>query len=194
MAPPRTAAVGAPAAAAVLLGVVGALVGAALAARIVLDRDAGDRPAALAPAAVGDEVPTSFGAIVVQQVQRLQGLTARAVGGVTHFPSFVGAERTQVQVRLSLTNRRGRPATYSATQFRLRAGSSAIAPRQSRLPSATLPPGATIDTELSFIAPRDGSLLRLEFADRGRAGAIVVDLGRTLRPRARSPDGEGHRH
>jgi hypothetical protein len=175
-----------------------AVAGGMLAARILLRLavDDGKARADPAPAAVGDAVPTSFGAIAIEHVQKLRGLSAPAVGGVTHFPSFVPAEQTQVQVVFSLANLRARPVTYSPEQFRLRAGRGEpeIVPRTSSLAPGTLEPGATIEAELGFVVLRDGSRLRLEFADPGRREPIVVDLGRTLRPRARAPGTEGHRH
>lgn len=168
-----------------------AIVGAVLAVRIL----GGDESARVpAPSAVAKSVPTSFGAIAVEDVQELRGLSSRAVGGVTHFPSFVPAEQTQVQVLVSLSNLRGRRVSYSAEQFRLLAGGREITPRASGLTPGTLEPGASVETQLRFLAPRDGSTLRLAFADPGRREPIVIGLGRTSRASARPGGSEGHRH
>lgn len=131
--------------------------------------------------AVGDEVPVSFGAMAVQSVNKNRGLRAKELAGVTHgISGFVPARDVQIDVSVTMTNLLERPAAYSPKRFTLvTSRGKRIAPRGTSLLTAELQPAASVEGRLTFIAPRDGSKLRLEFRDSGRSTPIVVDLGRT---------------
>jgi hypothetical protein len=188
-----------------LVALVGAfaLAGAALAAGIAFSSaDHAAAPAAAPSAAddLGRELRTSFGVLAVVSLQQTPGLSAKALAGLTHFPSYVPPSRMQVRVSLQLSNVLDHPVRYSVSQFRLRVGDGApIAPSGASIPSGTLQPSAAVDQTLSFIVPRNerrGAHLILEFRERGGEPPLVVELG-TVRsaaapPPARKQDHTGH--
>lgn len=130
---------------------------------------------------IGRSIPTSFGVIAVESVQKLRGLTAKQLSGVTHFPSYVSPQRMQVQVFVELTNMRPNPVRYSPRQFRLRVGSGRPVPiTAASIPGGTLQPSASIDGLLNFVAPRvtrSGPRVWLEFRDPGKTRPVRFDLG-----------------
>jgi hypothetical protein len=155
------------------------------------------------PPSVGDDVKTSFGVIAVESAQMLKGLTAKDLAGMTHgIQNRVNPAQLLVQVGVSFTNLLDHTIRYSPNQFRLRIGKETRtrAVKSLNLYTGTLQPDANISARLSFIAPRDGSKLALEFRDRGRASPIVIELGSTDRAkpgddRAKPGDehaGDGH--
>jgi hypothetical protein len=177
-----------------------ALVGAALAAGIAFTRSDHTVASVAAPSAaddVGRELRTSFGVLAVVSVQQTPGVTAKALGGVTHFPSYVPPNKMQVRVALELSNMLDHPVPYSARQFRLRVGDGPpIAPSGASIRSGTLQPTAAVDQTLSFVVPRNerrGVHLILQFRDRGGEPPLVVQLG-TARPAAALPPAQNHDH
>ncbi|MBI3977738.1 MAG: hypothetical protein HY331_06090 [Chloroflexi bacterium] len=141
---------------------------------------------------VGQMAPTSFGAVVVDHVEKIGGLTARDLGGVTHgIPNLVAPDEAQVQVSVRLTNRRDRPVDYSPAVFRLGAGTSgqAIAAAGSSSRGGRLPPQASVEMTLTFVAPADDSRLWLEYRDPARAEPVLIDLGRNAPIREKTADG-----
>jgi hypothetical protein len=162
-----------------------ALVGVLAAVGIILAADLlarGTGPAGQAGSfGMAQNIPTSFGFVTVQHVEQLAGLTARDLGGMTHgIQDYVPPEQVQIQAYVTLTNRLGRPLSYSPGQFHVLAEQSdtPILPSGANLQPGTLPPNASIDARLKFVVPNDGSRLWLEFRDSGRAEPIRVDLGR----------------
>ena len=140
------------------------------------------------PAAVAQDVPTSFGVVAVESVTVNAGPTAKALAGVTHgIQNLVRPDRLQVDATVTLTNQQQKVLRYSPAAFTLYATRGrAPAPgdrpihlvRASALPG-TLQPNAAVDATLTFVLPRDGSKLWMTFVDRGKP--IVFDLGRTDR-------------
>jgi Domain of unknown function (DUF4352) len=162
-----------------------AVLGAVLAAHVL----AGDRPpnhhdaAAAGPFRVAQDIPTSFGFVAVEHAEQVKGLTAKALGGATHgIGSFVGRDRSLVQASITLTNTRLEPVQYEPSQFRLVARRAGTVTRHAlshaTVRPGTLQPDADVDARLSFVAPRDGSDLSIEFTDPARRAPIVIDLGR----------------
>ena len=179
----------------VVVALVGAcaLVGVVLAVNTAATR--AHTPAAEAPTSaraddLGRELRTSFGVLAATSVRQSRGLTAKELSGVTHFPSYVPADRMQVRVSVQLSNVLDRPIRYSARQFRLRAGNAPpIAPSGASVPFGTLQPDAAVDQSLSFVVPRShrrGVRLVLEFRENGTDAPLVVRLG-TARPAAAPP-------
>lgn len=129
---------------------------------------------------VGRSVPTSFGAVSVESVKKVTGMTRKQLGGMTHFPSYVAPNQMQVQVALELTNLKDHTIDYSPRQFRLVVGSSRPIPlARATFPDGTLQPSASIDGQLSFVAPRQNrgkQHLWLEFRDAGNV-LVRADLG-----------------
>jgi hypothetical protein len=154
------------------------------------------RPAG--PFGLVQAIPISYGALRVTGAQQLAGPTARKLAGVTHgVQSLVPPNKVQVQPRIVLTNLLKTPAAYSPASFELLAakrvvargrgpaappaGARAYRPSGATISAGTLQPGGSIEAQLTFVAPRNGSHLWLRFREPGRPRPVVVDLGRTGR-------------
>jgi hypothetical protein len=147
---------------------------------------------------IGHSIPTSYGVVAVESVKKLTGLTAKQLGGVTHYPSYFGPHLMQVQVFVELSNLEQHPVRYSPRQFRLIVGSGRPLPLSgTTLPGGTLQPSASIDGQVTFIAPRRARgrpQLWLEFRDPGAKDPVRIDLG-SARTRGRIPPAvQRHEH
>jgi hypothetical protein len=134
------------------------------------------------PFGTAQDIPASFGVVAVEHVDKINGLRAKDLAGVTHgISGLVAPNKVQVQASVTLTNLLDHPIKYDPRQFRLLSGPSKkpINEVQSNMRPGTLQPDASIDAQLRFIAPRDGSKLWIAFSDPGRAKPILIDLGRT---------------
>jgi hypothetical protein len=157
--------------------------------------------AALLPAPsndIGRSLPTSFGVVAVEGVKKLTGLTPKQLAGMTHFPSWVTPDKMQVQVFLELTNLEKHPISYTPQQFRLIVGSGRPLPSLgTTFPGRILQPSASIDGQVTFVAPRRArgrAHLWLEFQDPGSKAPVRIDLG-SARTRGRIPSAaELHQH
>jgi hypothetical protein len=179
-----------------LLGLVGlvaalAAAGGLLAAQLFVQGATGGHHAgALASTlVVGQDFPTSFGTGRVAHVEKIAGLTAKELAGVTHgIQNLVPPDKVQVEASVMLTNRLDQPVAYSLVeQFRLVTDSGG---QTEHLPGLTpqpsrLPPHASITANVRFMAPRDGGNLWLAFSDPGRSEPILVALG----PTDQAPEG-----
>jgi hypothetical protein len=150
------------------------------------------------PFGTSQDIPASFGVVAVEHVEKINGLGAKALAGVTHgISGFVAPNKVQVQASVTLTNLLDHPISYDPRQFRLLVGKDKkpLNEVQSNLRPGTLQPDASIDSQLKFIAPRDGSKLWIAFSDPGRSKPILIDLGRTGTTPAGAFDGfhRGHR-
>jgi len=177
--PRRIAAVTYIAAAAALL-----VVGAVLAARLIAAGAPADPAIALpkGPFGTSQDIPASFGVVAVEHVDKTNGLTAKDLAGNTHGVSgLVAPDKVQVDASVTLTNLLDHPIAYDPRQFRLLVGDhkKPIDEVRSNMRPGTLQPDASIDSQLRFIAPRNGSKLWISFKDPGRSAPILVDLGRT---------------
>ncbi len=130
--------------------------------------------------AIGSDVRTSFGSIVVGTAQSLRGVTSKALAGAVHgIGGYVPPDKVQVQVTVEISNRTRTPIPYSPSQFTLHDGSGApLKVTGSSIKPATLLPDAAVEATLIFVAPRKGQKLKLGFLDRGRTAPFLVDLGR----------------
>src|SRR4051794_11047145 len=135
--------------------------------------------------AISDDVPTSFGAVAVESVKRIDGLTHRQLSGVSHgIQSLVPRGRVQVEVNATLTNLSRGVHGYAPEQFRLvEARGARPAPGALRramtgtsIHRGTLQPSAAIDARLTFVVPRNGRRLFLEYRDPSGGPAIAIDL------------------
>lgn len=179
---------------AVFLAVVVLLAGAgAYLALGVMSND--DEPAGVpevqlssGPFGTAQEIPVSFGAFVVPNVEKTPGVKPSDVQGQTHnVQSLIGPDKQAIHASIGLTNLIATPVEFSPEQFRLVIGKGdKPAPGDKRVPatggtinSGSLQPDAGIQGRLSFVAPRNRSRLWLEFKDPGQAEPVVVDLGRT---------------
>jgi hypothetical protein len=175
-------------------------VGAYLAVGVVSRGAPQDPVGALPPGPFGtaQDIPASFGVVAVEHVEKTNGLTAKDLSGATHgISGFVAPDKVQVQASVTLTNLLDHPIAYDPRQFRLVVGKQRkpIDEVRSNLRPGTLQPDASIDSQLKFVAPRNGSKLWIEFSDPGRAKPILIDLGRTGKTPAGAFDGfhRGHK-
>ncbi len=187
---------------AAFVGVTAALVvlGGVLTAGVISQGAPQDPAIALpkGPFGTSQDIPASFGVVAVEHVEKLNGLTAKDVAGATHgISGFVAPDKVQVDASVTMTNLLDHPVAYDPRQFRLLVGAKQkpIEEVQSNLRPGTLQPDASIDSQLRFVAPRNGSKLWIEFRDPGRAKPILIDLGRTGKTPAGAFDGfhAGHR-
>jgi hypothetical protein len=169
----------------IVLVVLCAMAGAFLAA--------GDLVAKPAPAPQADDrgyrasepVPTSFGSLVVSPAITLKGLTQQQLGGQTHgIGGFVARKNASAAVEVTLTNSGRTTVPFASSAFRLalhRSGQAVrrIAPDYATVREAGVVPGASMSARVSFIVPRDGSHMTLEFLDRAAAKRLGIDLQRT---------------
>jgi hypothetical protein len=156
------------------------------------------------------EMRTSFGVLGVQEPQLVRGMTARSLAGQTHgIQSFVPPDRQLVQVPVTLYNELDEPVRYDPAWFRLRrvpaqgdgaarrrrarpAGAPVIAASSSSLVAGQLQPHAAIEGVVSFVAPADGSSLRLLFDEPGAAPVSVLLQSTTSRYAPRAGDFARH--
>jgi hypothetical protein len=175
-------------------------VGAYLAVGVVSRGAPKDPVVALPPGPFGtaQDIPASFGVVAVEHVEKTNGLTAKDLAGATHgISGYVAPNKVQVQASVTLTNLLDHPIAYDPRQFRLLVGKrrKPIDEVRSNLRPGTLQPDASIDAQLQFVAPRNGSRLWIQFSDPGRSKPILIDLGRTGTTPANAFDGfhRGHR-
>jgi hypothetical protein len=148
------------------------------------------------PFGVSQDIPTSFGAVAIDNVDKVNGLTAKSLSGMTHgISNYVPPNKVQIQASVVLTNLLGRTVDYSPTQFRLLVGEDRkpVSEVRASFRPGTLQPDASISGQLRFVAPRNGSKLWIEFVDPKRSEPILIDLGRTGRTPEGAFDGFHHR-
>jgi hypothetical protein len=175
-------------------------VGAYLAVGVVSRGAPKDPVVALPPGPFGtaQDIPASFGVVAVEHVEKTNGLTAKDLAGATHgISGYVAPNKVQVQASVTLTNLLDHPIAYDPRQFRLLVGKrrKPIDEVRSNLRPGTLQPDASIDAQLQFVAPRNGSKLWIQFSDPGRSKPILIDLGRTGKTPGNAFDGfhRGHK-
>jgi hypothetical protein len=131
---------------------------------------------------ISDDVPTSFGIVAVEYIRAVDGVTHRALNGASHGVSgLVDGDHAQIQTAVAITNTTAAPITYTSKQFKLlvtKAGKTTVQdPSGGDLPDMRIMPRAGIEGHLSFVVPRSGARLALQFTDPGQAVPIVIDLG-----------------
>jgi hypothetical protein len=152
--------------------------GGVLAVRTVGSSTAVHSEKSVAPAALGQDVPTSFGVVAVEYVERVAGPPAHTLGSSGRRAGTVpAAGESELSIAVGLTNQRDRTVEYGPGQFRLRlAGGQTLTPTGANFEPGTLQPHAGIEGRVSFVVPRGGSAKAVEFRDRDRA--VVIALGR----------------
>jgi len=149
------------------------------------------------PFGVSQDIPTSFGALAIDNVEKVNGLTAKDLSGMTHgISNYVPPNKVQVQASVTLTNLLPETTDYSPTQFRLLVGDDRKPVKEVRASfrPGTLQPDASISGQLKFVAPRNGSKLWIEFADPKRSEPVLIDLGKTGRTPDNAFDGFHKQH
>ena len=173
-----------------------AVFGAALGVNVITTPD---DPAHQPPAwTVGDEVPTSFGAVAITDVSQLAGLKAEDLGGVTHgVGDLVPPDKEQVELSVVVSNTSSRAVSYSfQDEFKMVTSTGGDV---SQLPGASSPTGkisgnSSLTTQLRFMAPRDGGALILEFREPGARHASRILVGATDQAPEGVLDGYTHDH
>jgi hypothetical protein len=154
-------------------------------------------PTLKGPFGTSQDIPTSFGAVAIDNVEKVNGLTAKSLAGVTHgIANYVPPNKVQVQASVTLTNLLNeRTVDYSPTQFRLLVGEKRKPVKDVRASfrPGTLQPNASISGQVKFIAPRTGSRLWIEFTDPKQPKPLLIDLGRTGKTPDNAFDGF-HKH
>src|SRR3954452_2224236 len=177
-------------------------------------------PTLTGPFGTSQDIPTSFGAVAIDNVEKVNGLTAKSLAGVTHgIANYVPPNKVQVQASVTLTNLLNeQPVAYSPTQFRLLIGKrrKPVKDVRASFRPGTLQPNASISGQVKFIAPRTGSRLWVgvphpeaahpeslaprtaarrgfESPDPKRAKPMLIDLGRTGKTPDNAFDGF-HKH
>ena len=143
--------------------------------------------------AMAQDVPTSFGVVAVEYVQKTPGLTAKQLGGMTHgIGSNIPPDKVQIQANVVLTNITNHTVDYAPEQFSMISGDGGkkIPLTSATLQGGTLQPDASISGMVSFVAPRDGSNQAIDFNDKDKD--IVIDLGRTDKTPENAFDGYNH--
>ncbi|HZC53142.1 MAG TPA: hypothetical protein VE441_11675 [Mycobacterium sp.] len=130
------------------------------------------------PFAIGQNVRVDRTVVQVTNVDLLGGLTAHDLANANHgIANQVNADQMQVQVTVRFVNDSKHAIAYPAKQIRLLVGKTAgVAAMSSTIPNGQLPPGAAIEGNLGFVAPRKGGALRLEMPSAH--GRILINLGR----------------
>jgi hypothetical protein len=149
------------------------------------------------PFGTAQDIPTSFGALGVESVQRINGLTAKQLSSSNHgIAHLIRPGQVRVQTSVTFTNLLDKPVAYSPSQFRLIAGGKGKprAPFSSSIRAGTLQPSASIDAIISFVVPANGNKLQMAFYDRGRKAPLLVDLGRVGKTTPDSAFDRFHKH
>lgn len=171
-----------------LMPIVGSVVALTLAAVFVVfiwptgvqerPQAAGDNASELG--AVGQSLPTSFGVVAVETVEKITPLSPERLAGSSRGGQNRAApDDVQVQVSATITNLSDREVAYAADQFRLliRNSGKAVKAARSSLHAGVLQPQASIDEQMDFLVPADASQLWVEFVDSGTTKPVLIDLG-----------------
>ncbi len=129
---------------------------------------------------VAQPIPTGYGALTVAQVEVMDGLTSQDLSGVTHgIQNLVLSQNVQLQITLQFVNRSDRPSALSPDQFRLASAVNAegLAPTSGTLQTGSLPAGASLDANLSFVTPRTSQPLWVVYREPGRLQPVRVPVG-----------------
>jgi hypothetical protein len=122
-------------------------------------------------AVLGQAVPTSFGVVSVDQVEKI---AASNPDRGTLVPGL-----DEIQVALTMTNLLSRPLRYSREQVQLRIGANGtpIPVSTASVRSGRLSSGAAFRTVYRFVVPAGATDLWVRFADPGHAAPIWIGLG-----------------
>ena len=129
---------------------------------------------------IGEDVPTSFGAMSVKHAERLNGLTSRDLAGMTHgINGLVGKDKMRLQASVTLTNLLDGLQSYAPQNFTLRTseGGKPIKLTSASIKPGQLQPDASIDARIDFTAPKSAKRFWLDFNDPRRKKPITVELG-----------------
>lgn len=141
---------------------------------------------------LGEAAPTSFGSITFEHVANLGGLTADALGGVTHgIQNLVLEGQAQIELSVLVANTSDRSVLVSPDQFSLAVDGvpDPVALTGTTIQAVGLKPGASIEATFTFVAPQTGAAMAFTYADPG-GEALTLAAGQLD---LASPDA-GHSH
>jgi hypothetical protein len=151
----------------------------------------------LGPFGISQDIPTSFGALGIESVQKINAVTPKQLSSSNHgIAHLIRPGEVRVQTSVTFTNLLDKPVAYSPSQFRLIAGGKGKprAPFSSSIGAGTLQPSASIDAVISFVVPANGKKLQMAFYDRGRKAPVLIDLGRVGKTTPDSAFDRFHKH
>lgn len=175
---------------AVGIGVL-AMIGAGTAVQAVRDAGSATSPAAAALAA--STARTSWGTVRVEQSEVVDGLSGKALGGMSHgVQNLVSAGQAQIAVTVTLHNTSGHVVHYDADQFRLRTGRTAptgapTAPMGTSLNPGDLLAGGSVEGAVHFVTPADGSRMWVQLDDGGHP--VLLAIGAASAPTSAPDEG-----
>jgi hypothetical protein len=131
--------------------------------------------------AIGVPATTSFGSLTIENVQTLDGLDPSVFdNGMAHgIQGLVATDQAQIQASVFLVNSSDRPARLDPRQFQLRVGGVAdpILVTGSTLMPTELPSRASLEATLTFVAPRGGTRMSIEFQETAHSAVIAIPAG-----------------
>lgn len=131
--------------------------------------------------AVGAPATTSFGSLTIQRVQTLDGLDPSAFDqGMTHgIGALVAPTDEQIQIDVTLVNSSDHAATLDPRQFQLRivGTNDPVLVTGTTIMRLELPPRASIDGTLTFVAPRGGNHMSVEFQETADSALLSIPIG-----------------
>lgn len=178
------------------------LVTAALAvlgiALIALGTDPARSGPGAAPAArqagIGVPAKTGYGWVTVTHVERIRGLTAKDLSGMTHgVQNLVESDQVLVAVGVTLTNAQKTTLKYGPGMFRVQLGGpggATVPALASQIGPGVLQPDSGIELILNFVVPSGGSRLSVLATD-GSGHEVAIPIGKSVRG---LPGGENHSH
>jgi hypothetical protein len=146
-------------------------------------------------AGIGERTTSAFGFMTVQSVDVLDGLTAEDVGGMTHgINDFVPADQAQIEVAVRLENISADAVRVDPGQFALAvAGSAAtVRPTGATVRPMSLPARTTVDVSVTFVVPRAGGAMNLQYTDPVTGSRTDIPVGRV--DQATGGEGGSHVH
>lgn len=163
-----------------LLIVVLALIGAALALKLMIAGPAPDPNRPAFEVGIAHPAPTSFGTISVEFAQFLGGPSLNALTGSNHnVGALVGSDQMQVEATVTITNFKKHTVDYSPTQFDLLVGNKTqpIVPKRASVGAGTLQPNAGIDERLVFVTGLTRQDFTLRYRETPTSQPILMKLG-----------------
>lgn len=142
------------------------------------------------PAALGSNVPTSFGFVSVTSARALDD--QHVMPGKFTGPGAIPANQRAIQIAVTISNQTDHQVQYSSDAFALRLGAdkSVVKASEATFYSGALLPKGEMNGQLTFLVPLVSSTPLLQYSDPDRTEPILIDLGDYLS----GADGSGHDH
>jgi len=142
--------------------------------------DAGSEANQHEASAVGHPVETSFGIVTVEALETLPGLTSQELGGVTHgIQNLVLSDSAQIEVSVAIVNGPDGMVAIDPAQFRLRVAGTTepVLPTGASIHPLRLKPDARVEATLTFVVPRTGNAIAVDYVDPASGQPLTVAEG-----------------